>query len=403
MSAGTNGSAAESELPLAGITVVSLEQAVAGPIATRHLADLGARVIKIERPGAGDFARSYDQVVNGLASHFVWLNRSKESVTLDLATDAGREQALELIDGADVFLQNSAPGVAQKLGLDSATLRQRRPGLVCVNISGYGADGPRRDRKAYDMLIQAETGMVSVTGTPETATKTGIPSADIAAGMYAALSAVSALLRNTRTDVGATIEVSMFDASVEWMGYALYVQMYAGRQIERRGLGHASIAPYDAYPTSDGTILIGVQNDSGWATLVGTVFGRPDMVDDPRFRTNLARVEHRLACDEFVSGQTRQWLTEDLDRRLAEVGVPAAQVNDMAAVVDHPQLNARDRWRMVGTENGDIRALLPPMTFDDVELRMDPVPALGEHNDAVLGGLHADPASVVSTEETVVE
>ncbi|WP_028651245.1 CaiB/BaiF CoA transferase family protein [Nocardioides halotolerans] len=375
------------ELPLAGVTVVSLEQAVAGPMATRHLADLGARVIKLERPGIGDFARGYDQVVNGLASHFVWLNRSKESFAVDLTTDEGRANALQLIGRADVFVQNCAPGVAQRLGLGSEALRKLWPGLVVVNISGYGEDGPKRDRKAYDMLIQAETGMVSVTGTPDTATKTGIPSADIAAGMYAALAAASALFRRTRNGAGATVEVSMFDAAVEWMGYALYVQLYAGRQIERRGLGHASIAPYDAYPTKDGSILIGVQNDSGWRSLADGVFGRPDIADDPRFSTNMARVAHRQECDEFVSSQTSQWSTEQLDQRLAEAGVPAAQINDMGAVVDHPQLSERKRWRTVDTENGAIRALLPPMTFADVDLRMDPVPALGEHNEQILSEL----------------
>lgn len=372
------------QLPLAGITVVALEQAVAAPLATRHLAELGARVIKIERPDGGDFARGYDDVVNGQAAHFVWLNRSKESICIDLGTEAGRVVAHRLIDTADVFIHNLSPGATERLGLDDTSLRRRSPKLVVVNMSGYGSAGPMRDRKAYDMLMQAETGMVSVTGTPETPTKTGIPSSDIATGMYAALAVVSALLRRTRTGEGATIDISMFDSSVEWMGYPMYVQLYAGRQIERRGVGHASIAPYGAYPTKDGSILIGVQNDFGWRALAGAVFGRPEEATEMRFSSNIARVAHRRECDEFVASQTAQWLTDDLDQALSAAGVPAARINDMNAVVNHPQLTERDRWRTVSTPNGPIKAVLPPMDFADVELRMDPVPGLGEHTEAIL-------------------
>jgi crotonobetainyl-CoA:carnitine CoA-transferase CaiB-like acyl-CoA transferase len=373
--AGTPGG----RLPLEGITVVALEQAVAGPMATRHLADLGARVIKLERPGEGDFARSYDSAVNGLASHFVWLNRSKESVCVDLKTEDGRELVQRLVAEADVFLQNCAPGVAVRLGLDAATLRAAHPRLIVLNISGYGTAGPKRDRKAYDMLIQAESGMISVTGTPETATKTGVPSADIAAALYADMSILAALFRREQTGEGATIEVSMFDSAVEWMGHALYMQLYAGRQVPRMGLGHASIAPYDAYPTKDGSILIGVQNDRGWQGLVSDVFGMPEYADHPEFRTNVLRVQHRAACDRFVASQTSSWLTAELDQKLAEVGIPAAQINNLEDLVGHEQLSERDRWRSVDTEAGPIRALLPPMTFDDVELRMDAVPSLGSH------------------------
>lgn len=371
-------------LPLEGVVVVAMEQAVAGPIATRHLADLGARVIKLERPVEGDFARNYDGAVNGLASHFVWLNRSKESIAVDLKTERGREIATALIATADVFIQNFAPGVTERLGLDAVTLRTNHSELVVVNISGYGDTGPKRKRKAYDMLIQAETGMISVTGTPETATKTGIPSADIAAGLYAGVSVLSALFRRERTGEGATIEVSLFDSAVEWMGHALYMQLYAGRQIPRLGLSHASISPYNAYPTKDGSLLIGVQNDRGWRTLVTDVFGLPEFADDPRFRTNALRVEHRAECDAFVATQTALWSTSTLDEHLAECGIPAAQINQMADLVEHPQLSERDRWRTVGTETGSIRAVLPPMTFDDVEMRMDPVPALGEHTESIL-------------------
>lgn len=377
-------SSADPALPLAGITVVALEQAVAGPLATRHLADLGARVIKIERPGEGDFARHYDHAVHGLASHFVWLNRGKESIVLDLKSDRGLLVARELIARADVFLHNTAPGVVERLGLDGPTLRSTNPRLVVLNISGYGTSGPRKDRKAYDMLIQAESGMVSVTGTPDTPTKTGVPSADIAAGLYSTTSVLGALFRRERTGQGAVVDVSMFDSAVEWMGHPLYMQLYGGRQIPRMGLSHAAIAPYDAYPTKDGQVLIGVQNDRGWRALVSDVFGHPEHADDPRFATNVERVRHRTQCDALVASHTGTWTTDDLDERLAEVGIPAAQINTTAALVEHPQLSQRDRWRPVTTEAGEIRGVLPPMTFRDIELPMGAVPALGQHTDAIL-------------------
>lgn len=389
------------ELPLAGMTVVALEQAVAGPLASRHLADLGARVVKIERPDGGDFARGYDDVVRGIASHFVWLNRGKESLVLDLKSAAGARAARALIARADVFLHNTAPGVVERLGLDAETLRADQPELVVVNISGYGRTGPRRDRKAYDMLIQAESGMVAVTGTPQTATKTGVPTVDIGAGVYAAMSVLGALVRRARTGVGAVIDVSMFDAAVEWMGHPLYMQLYGGRQVPRMGLSHAAIAPYDAYPTADGQILIGVQNDRGWRALVGAVFGKPEYADDPRFATNVARVANRAECDMLVADFTRQWATADLDQALADAGVPAGQLNGTAEVVEHPQLSARDRWRSVRTEVGEVRGVLPRMTFRDVELPMGPVPALGEHTRAVLAelGIHDDAPSEFRPEE----
>lgn len=374
-------------LPLDGMTVVALEQAVAGPIATRHLADLGARVVKVERPGEGDFARNYDDAVHGLATHFVWLNRGKESLAVDLKSDHGIRIVRELIARADVFLHNTAPGVVERLGLDAATLRAEHPRLVVVNISGYGTSGPRTSRKAYDMLVQAESGMVAVTGTPDTPVKTGVPNADIAAGLYSAMSVLGALLRRERTGEGAVVDVSMFDSAVEWMGHAMYMQLYGGRQIPRMGLSHAAIAPYDAYPTADGQILVGVQNDRGWRTLVTEVFDDPDLADDPRFATNVERVRHRDACDAAVAGHTVRWSTAELDERLAAAGIPAAQINGTAELVDHPQLRERDRWRTVATEAGDIRGVLPPMTFRDIELPMGPVPALGEHNDRILDEL----------------
>ncbi|MBB3052930.1 formyl-CoA transferase [Prauserella isguenensis] len=374
-------------LPLEGVRVVALEQAVAAPLATRHLADLGAEVIKVERVGEGDFARAYDDTVNGIASHFVWLGRGKKSVALDVKSRCGGRLLADLIGTADVFVQNLAPGAAARLGLGSDTLRGRDPRLVTVDLSGYGDRGPHADRKAYDMLVQAESGLVSITGTPEQATKTGIPTSDIAAGMYVLTAVLSALLRRERTGVGASLDVSMFDATAEWLGHPMYVAMYAGRQLPRLGLSHAAIAPYDAYPTSDGRVLIGVQNDRGWQALCREVFADDALAADSRFVTNVLRVQYRGACDAEVGVRTARFDTATLEARLAEAGVAAAQVNDMAGLIGHPQLSERDRWREVRTENGPVRALLPPMTFRDVDLVMGDVPALGEHTDETLTAL----------------
>ncbi len=377
----------EDQLPLAGITVVAVEQAVAAPLATRHLADLGARVIKIERPGEGDFARAYDDTVHGQGSHFVWLNRGKESIELDLASDRGRGAALALIDRADVVISNLAPGAMDRLGLGAAALRERRDELVVVTISGYGDAGPYTHRKAYDMLVQAESGLCSITGTPEQATKTGVPVSDIATGMYTLSAVQAALLRRERTGRGATIEVSMLEATAEWMGHPMYIRMYAGRQVGRMGLSHASICPYDAFPTRDGRVLIGVQNDRGWAALVRDVLGRPDLVHDERYSTNIARVARRAEVDSLIGALTRGYGSDELAGRLEEFGVPAARLNDVAGLIEHPQLAARDRWREVDTPGGRVRGLLPPMTFTDVELAMGAVPALGQHTEAILAEL----------------
>lgn len=376
-----------SELPLEGITVVSLEQAVAAPLATRHLADLGARVIKIERVGEGDFARNYDTAVDGLASHFVWLNRGKESIAVDLKSDAGLAIARELVARADVFVQNSAPGAAARLGLDPAELATADPALITASISGYGTSGPYRDRKAYDLLIQAETGLVSLTGSPAEPAKTGVPASDIAAGLYLAQSILAALFRRSRTGRGGVVDVSMFDATAEWIGHPMYIQMHTGRQTQRHGLGHAAIVPYDSFPTADGRLLIGVQNDRGWQTLMNGVFGRPDVADDPRFVTNTDRVAHRVECDSAVAAETIRFAGADLAARLEAAGVPSAVVNDVAGLVNHPQLAERDRWRTIGTPVGAVQALLPPMGFGDVELAMGDVPALGQHTRALLDEL----------------
>jgi crotonobetainyl-CoA:carnitine CoA-transferase CaiB-like acyl-CoA transferase len=373
----------EGRLPLDGVTVVSLEQAVAAPLATRHLADLGARVIKVERPDGGDFARDYDSAVHGLASHFVWLNRSKESVALDLKNQAGLDVLSRLVETSDVFVQNLAPGAAARLGFGAAELAARHPRLVVLSMSGYGESGPYRDHRAYDMLVQAEVGLVSVTGTPDAPAKTGIPTADIAAGMYAFSGVLAALLRRERDGVGSVVDVSMFDALAEWMGHPMYLRMYADVQAPRMGLAHPAIVPYDAYPTADGQVLIGVQNNRGWVQLV-EVLGRSELAAHPDYATNIDRCRNRAAVDEIVSAQTRHWRSADLLAALVAAGVPAARVNDVAGLVGHPQLQARQRWTSVATEAGPVRALLPPIGLSGTAARMDPVPALGEHTDAVL-------------------
>ncbi|MED7924473.1 CaiB/BaiF CoA-transferase family protein [Nonomuraea sp. LP-02] len=380
--------------PLDGVTVVTIEHAVAAPLATRNLADLGARVIKVERVDGGDFARGYDQAVHGTGAHFVWLNRGKESIALDLKTSEGRDVVRRLVAKADVFVQNLAPGAAARLGLGG--LRSAQPELVVVNLSGFGAGGPMEQRKAYDMLIQAEAGLIAITGTSDTPVKTGIPTADIASGMYCTQAVLAALLRRARTGEGATIEVSMLEATVEWMGYALYTQMYAGTPPERMGLSHSSIAPYDAFPTRDGKMLIGVQNDAGWRTLVTAVLDAPELAGDPRFATNVQRVRNRAECDALVSARTSRWSSAELDARLAAAGIPAAQLKDVGQVVDHPQLRARDRWRTIGTEHARVDALLPPVTFADVEARMGDVPALGRHTRALLDECGVDADDLIS-------
>ncbi len=377
---------------LEGITVVAIEQAVAAPLATRHLADLGARVIKVERVDGGDFAREYDHTVKGTGAHFVWLNRSKESIAVDASSAAGRQIVLRLIDSADVFLQNLAPGAAQRLGFGSQALRATRPRLVTVDMSGYGPGGPYAQKKAYDMLVQSEAGLIAMTGTPEVPSKTGVAAADIAAGVYAFSGVLAALLRRGRTGEGGHVEVSMFDAVVEWMGYPLYTTMYTGVAPPRSGLGHAAIVPYDGYPTLEGgRLLIGVQNDRGWRSLVREVLEKPELASDPRYATNVARVAHRAEVDALIAEVTGTLPAAQLVARLEAAGIAHAALNEVDEVVNHPQLQARDRWREVGSPGGPIRAVLPPISLDGEQARMDPVPALGEHTDAILRELDYAP------------
>ncbi|MFF0076106.1 CaiB/BaiF CoA transferase family protein [Streptomyces sp. NPDC005494] len=376
-------------LPLEGVTVVAVEQAVAAPFATRQLADLGARVVKIERPDGGDFARGYDTAARGLASHFVWCNRGKESVAVDLKDPRGLEVAKRLVAGADVFVQNLAQGAAARLGLDAATLCAAHPRLVAVDISGYGAEGPYAHKRAYDMLVQCEAGLVSVTGTPEQPVKAGIPAADIAAGMYAFSGVLAALLRRATTGRGGPVEISMLDSLAEWMGHPLHHGMHGGESPVRTGLAHAVIAPYDAYATADGErVLLSVQNDREWRRLADQVLERPELAGDPDFATNTARTANRGRTDAVVAGALAALSGDEALTRLEAAGIACARLNTVADVAAHPQLAARDRWREVTTPAGALRTLLPPITLPGgAPAPMGAVPALGEHTDATLRAL----------------
>jgi itaconate CoA-transferase len=375
-------------LPLDGILVVTVEQAVSAPLATRQLADLGARVIKVERPDGGDFARGYDRSVRGMSSHFAWLNRSKESIALDLKTEPGREALERLAAKADVFVQNLAPGAAQRLGFEARQLVERYPNLVAVNLSGYGPVGPYRDKRAYDLLVQSEGGLVSVTGTPADPVKSGIPIADIASGMYIFSGVLAALLRRQRGGGGAALDLTMLDSMVEWMGHQIQHSLHTGEQPARMGLSHPAIAPYNRYPTLDGEqVLIGVQNDREWRRLAQELMGRPELGTDPRYATNVARTANRAEVDELVTLASKQRTATELIALLDAAGVANARLNEIPDVLEHPQLAARDRWREMDSPVGRLRTPLPPIVFDADPPRMDPVPALGEHTAAILAEL----------------
>ncbi|WP_405406739.1 CaiB/BaiF CoA transferase family protein [Streptomyces sp. NBC_01104] len=384
-----------SALPLEGITVVSLEQAVAAPFATRQLADLGARVIKVERPGPGDFARGYDESVHGQSSHFIWLNRSKESLTLDIKTPGGREVLGRLLADADVFVQNLAPGAARRLGLGADELAARHPSLVVCDISGYGNDGPWADRKAYDLLVQCETGVVSLTGSPAEPAKAGISVADIAAGMYAYSGILAALYERRATGRARAVEVSLFEALSEWMGSPMYYTAYSGTQPPRTGAQHATIAPYGPYETQDGlTVLLAIQNEREWASFCAVFLGAADLATDPRFFRNSARVARRDELHAIVAARFAELAAEDAVRLLDEANVANARLRTVDAFLEHPVLAGRDRWRDVATPGGTVRALLPPATPRGLTPRMDPVPAVGEHTDSVLHGLGYDETAI---------
>ncbi len=370
--------------PLRGITVVSLEQAVAAPFATRQLADLGARVIKVERPDGGDFARGYDESVHGNSSYFVWLNRSKESLTLDVKSPEGRAVLGELLDRADVLVQNLGPGSAGRLGVDAASLARSHPRLIPCTVSGWGTDGPWAGRKAYDLLVQAETGVLALTGTPEHTARVGISIADIAAGMYAYSGILAALLRRATTGEVAAVEVSLFEALAEWMGSPANYTAYGGRQPARTGAEHATIAPYGPFATADGVVVLGLQNDREWRSLCAVVLGDPGLADDPRFVTNSARVAHRGELNALVEATLKALDTEAAAALLDEAGIANARLNQVRDFLDHPVLAARDRWRPVEVPGGTIAALRPPVDIAGVDPVMGPVPALGAHTDAIL-------------------
>jgi itaconate CoA-transferase len=371
-------------LPLEGITVVSVEQAVAAPMASRHLADLGARVIKVERPGGGDFAREQDTTVNGQSSHFVWNNRNKESITLDLKDRADLLVLEQLIAGADVFLQNLAPGAFDRLGLPLDELAERYPALIIASISGYGPGGPYRDKKAYDLLVQCEAGVVSLTGTPDTPSKAGIPVADIAAGVYAFSGILAALYERHNTGKGQILDISMLEALGEWVGFPFYYATYGGTAPERTGASHSAIAPYGPFRAGDGgQVFLAVQNSREWDALCSLVLGDPAVSVDPRFATNPLRVDNRDALTAVIEGIFSDSSTSDIVARLDTAKIANARLRQISEVIDHPQLTARDRWRAFQTETGPVKALIPPFLGRGRVPRMDPMPAAGQQSDAI--------------------
>ncbi len=371
--------------PLRGILVVTVEQAVAAPICTRHLGDLGARVIKVENRAGGDFARGYDEIVRGLSAYFAWANRNKESVALDLKHPLGREALARLAQRADVVVQNLAPGAAARLGLAAGELRATRPELITVDISGYGKGGPYAQGRAYDLLIQSEAGSCSITGRPGQPAKPGIPIADIAAGMYALSSVLAALFVRERTGEGTAISVGLFDAAAEWMGYALNLARYGGFDLEPNGVSSPAVAPYGAYPTADGqTLVLGTTNDREWQRLAVDVLGRPDLAADPRYAHNRDRVRHRGELDAAIGAWAAALPLADCRQAAEAAGLGHARLNRPTEVLSHPQLTQRGRWQEIGSPAGPVLGLLPPPEADGWDWRLDPIPALGEHTEPVL-------------------
>jgi len=382
-------------LPLEGIMVIALEQAVAAPFATRQLADMGARVVKVERPEIGDFARSYDETVKGLSSHFVWLNRSKESLALDLKKDEAKVALHHLVARADVFVQNLAPGAAERLGFGAEALRERHPRLIVCGVSGYGTRGPYKDKKAYDLLVQCEAGLVSITGTPETPSKVGISIADIAAGMYAYSGILAALIRRERTGEGAVLEISMLEALGEWMGFPAYYASYGGEEPKRSGASHAAIAPYGPFECGDGEIVfLGIQNEREWARFCEEVLQHPEMAEDERFTSNSERVANRAELHAEIESVFANFTEEDAIERLEGAGIANARLRSVRDFLEHPQLEARDRWREVGSPAGFLRALLPPATLAGTEPVMAPISEVGEHTEGILKELGYDSENV---------
>jgi len=382
-------------LPLSDITVITLEHAIAGPFCTRQLADLGARVIKIERPGVGDFARAYDERVRGLASHFVWTNRSKESFTLDVKHPDARGILEALVARADVVVQNLAPGAAARLGLSYDALSEKHPRLIVCDISGYGDAGPYRDKKAYDLLIQSESGFLSVTGTPDEPAKAGCSIADIAAGMYAYSNVLAALIQRGKTGRGCRVEVSMLESMVEWMSYPLYYAHDGASPPPRAGAAHATIYPYGPFPAGDGkVVMLGLQNEREWASFCSQVLEAPELANDVRYASNSKRTAARAELRKIIVDTFARWTSEQVLERLDRAQIANARMRDMHDVWEHPQLEARGRWVDVATPAGAVPALLPPGTPNTMHARMDAVPALGQHTDAILRELGLADAAI---------
>ena len=400
MSGDTAGPTGARPGPLAGLTVVALEQAVSAPICTRTLADFGARVIKVENPAGGDFARHYDDVVNGLAAHFVWANRGKESVALNLATPDGLKALHRLLERADVLVSNLAPGATAKLGLSPDDLAPRHPELIVVEIDGYGPGGPLSHKRAYDLLVQAESGACSITGFPGAPAKAGPPIADISTGLYAALSIMALLCERGRAPEnsgsgGRAVAVSLFDTMTDLMGYALTYTQHSGIDQQPAGMGSPAVAPYGAYATADGqTVVLGTTNDREWQRFARDLLGRPDLAEDERFRTNPGRVEHRVLLDEQVAAWCAERDLARIQQSADSAGIGNSRYNTPSDVVAHPHLVARDRWRELDTPTGPIQALLPPPVISGYEAPMRPVPALGQHTEAVLSEFGLGPEEI---------
>ncbi|MFC7687840.1 CaiB/BaiF CoA transferase family protein [Ureibacillus sp. GCM10028918] len=376
-------------LPLEGITVVSLEQAVAAPFASRQLADLGARVIKVERPEVGDFARNYDTTVHGQSSHFVWINRSKESVEVDLKSEQGKEILKKLLQKADVFIQNLAPGAIERLGFNPEELTREFPQLIICSISGYGDSGPYRDKKAYDLLIQCEAGLVSITGTEDNPSKAGISIADISAGMYAYSGILTALIQRQNTGKGSILNISMLEALGEWMGYPMYYAAYGGEEPPRTGASHATIYPYGPFMCGDGkSVFLGIQNEREWNRFCNEVLESPSLAGNEKYNSNFKRNQHKEELKSLIENEFNNITSEILTSRLDKAQIANARLNDMRSFFNHPQLNSRDRWRDIETPNGQIRALLPPATIAGVEPVMGSVPRVGEHTEKILEELN---------------
>jgi crotonobetainyl-CoA:carnitine CoA-transferase CaiB-like acyl-CoA transferase len=371
--------------PLDGITIVALEHVIAAPFATRQLADLGARVIKIERPGAGDFARHYDERAKGMSSHFTWVNRSKESLTLDLKQDAALSILKKLLQTADVFVQNLAPGAAARMALSPEALQAINPQLIYCNLSGYGEDGPYRDKKAYDLLIQSEAGLLSITGTPDEPSKAGISIADIAAGMYTYTNIMAALLLRQKTGKGSVIDVSMLEALGEWMGYAMYYSTDGASPPPRTGATHATIYPYGPFQAGDGkTIMLGLQNEREWELFCEKVLDQPALAKDSRFEKNFKRNENRIELRKIILDRFANFTSEQVIAKLDAAQIANASLNDMHQFWDHEQLKARQRWVSVDSPRGQMPALLPPGINNAYQYRMDKIPSVGEHTVAIL-------------------